>query len=185
MIILPILIIVPHHLVSKISTHLRAHQASKPAWVVQGVLARSSRPGYPAGKKGSDLLISNLVVEEWLESLQSQLTVPHNTSVSVLCLLHDAQFTLYQSNLLDQYKHAGLQVATADVKEKNQPLTEEERGRITRAFDLLQKPVLVQGSSGKGRTETVVKLLQAHISSKSASQAGVGDSQGRSAREMR
>lgn len=130
-----------------------------PYWVIDGVLAISSRPGYQAGAESA---VPREAVDAWIRRVRGA------GVASILCLLDGDQLPLYEpalpGGLVDYYRQAGFHVAHVPTPDGLQePFTPEQYECIWRAFVELPKPVLVHCSAGFDRTGRAVKHILARM----------------------
>lgn len=130
-----------------------------PYWVIDGVLAIASRPGYQAGAEAA---VPREAVDAWVRQVQGA------GVASILCLLDGDQLPLYEpglpQGLLGYYREVGFQVAHVPARDGlPEPFTPEQYERIWRAFLELPKPVLVHCSAGFDRTGRAVKHILARM----------------------
>lgn len=87
-------------------------------------------------------------IQRWIESAQS-LGV-----VSIICLLDGEHLSLYPDNaLLDIYRTAGFEVRHIPARDHQvPPLDTRQLTSVLEAWRTLPKPVLIQCSTGFGRT---------------------------------
>lgn len=129
-------------------------------WVENGVLARSSRPGYPAHIVNADV-VQNFVADVKASGIQS-----------ILCFLDLNQLEYYNAvpnGLLEYYRSSGLTVAHVPITDHNYPpISAEEMKAAFRCYDNLPRPVLVHCSAGRDRTGAFVKALESRRADREA-----------------
>ena len=123
-----------------------------PAWVVEGVLATSPRPGYSPGPEHR---VPGEVVDAWVDDVRAF------GIASVICLLAEDQLWLYRKSvpggLISRYRKAGLHVAhIPTLDQQTHPFTDEQYEAAWEAFRALPQPVLVHCSAGHDRTGRIV-----------------------------
>jgi protein tyrosine phosphatase (PTP) superfamily phosphohydrolase (DUF442 family) len=127
-------------------------------WVMEDLLARSSRPGFD----GVDAYTSKDDVDRWLESLRRM------GIKSILCLLAEEQISFCPElpmGLLSYYEDAGFQVAHIPAKDFQwPPLFAEQLEQVWQAYLRLPKPVLVHCNAGISRTGSAVEHIQGRLS---------------------
>ena len=128
-------------------------------WVIRGLLAISTRPGY---RPGDERFVELHEVEEWVEKTKAK------GIASILCLLDEDQLPLYRKalpqGLLAYYREAGFHVAHLPTHDGlSEPYTPEEYERAWEYFRALPKPVLVHCSAGHDRTGRVVRYILAKL----------------------
>jgi len=124
------------------------------AWVKEGVLVRSSRPGWWDERE------ITLVVREWIARVKAM------GVNSIVCFLStDELVRFYGSqgvNLFASYREAGLQVMHIPVTDHEEPPLElAELHQLRAALSALPPPWLVHCSAGIDRTGCAVKYLEA------------------------
>ena len=134
-----------------------AEEVYRVVWVVEGVLARSHRPGYPKNRPPLD------TVHKWTDEVLSM------GVRSAICVLDCKQLSQYDAlnldggGLLEYYRTLGLNVVHVPAEDyKTPPLSPSQLERVWEAFGSLDKPVLVHCSAGRDRTGAAVE----HILSK-------------------
>ena len=123
----------------------------EPKWVIEKILACSQRPGYPVNRPAVQ------TVREWAD-------VALGMGVqSVICVLDDTQISYYDrlnldgGGLMGFYRSLGLTVEHVPAEDyKTPPLSAEQLDAVWRAFQRLDKPVLVHCSAGRDRTGAAV-----------------------------
>ena len=125
-----------------------------PEWVVEGVIARAQRPGYPVNRPSPQR------VEEWAAAVL-ELGIR-----SVLCIVDSPQLGYYEEiglqggGLLPYYRSLGLAVEHIPAEDyKTQALSPDELRRVWDAFERLEKPLLVHCSAGRDRTGAALEHI--------------------------
>jgi protein tyrosine/serine phosphatase len=131
-----------------------------PAWVLEGVLATSPRPGYSPGPEHR---VPAGVVDAWLEDARAF------GIASVICLLDEDQLWLYRKSvpggLIARYRQAGLEVAhIPTLDQQTNPFNSDQYEAAWDAFRSLPHPVLVHCSAGHDRTGRIVSHILERLS---------------------
>ncbi|MFC1935287.1 tyrosine-protein phosphatase [Chloroflexota bacterium] len=120
-------------------------------WVIEGVLARSPRPGYPVDRPALP------TIREWAGEVKRM------GIHSVLCILDSAQIAYYShldldgGGLFGYYRSLGLAVEHVSAEDHRvPPLSDLQMDAVWEAFQRLEKPVLVHCSAGRYRTGAAV-----------------------------
>ena len=126
----------------------------EPQWVIDGVVAKSQRPGYPANRPPLDKM------QEWAEIVKSM------GIKSILCIIDYPQIEQYDFLNLDGgglfgfYRTLGFKVAHVPADDyKRPPLNDQELDAVWDAFERLEKPVLIHCSAGRDRTGAALDLI--------------------------
>lgn len=124
-------------------------------WVIRGMLAIATRPGY---RPGDERVVAREEVDDWLARARAY------GIRSILCLLGDDQLPLYERSLpqglLAYYREQGFAVAHLPAHDgKSEPFRPEQYEAAWRAFVELPKPLLVHCSAGHDRTGRVVRYI--------------------------
>jgi len=123
-------------------------------WVIDGILARSHRPGYPVSRPDRE------AIQEWADAVLGM------GMRSVVCVIDEAQLSQYErlgldgGGLLGYYNTLGLAAEHVSAEDyQTPPLSAEQLDSVWGAFQRMDKPILVHCSAGRDRTGAAV----AHI----------------------
>ena len=128
----------------------------EPKWVIDGILAKSSRPGYRSENVSID------TVDAWIEKVK-------NMEInSIICFLAERQLDFYSGipyGLLEHYRKSGFEVLHLPEKDYlSPPLSEETLKKAVSGFEELEKPVLIHCSAGIDRTGLAIRNIEDRIS---------------------
>jgi len=124
-------------------------------WAVDGVLAKSRRPGYI--DEGAETRVED--VENWVREVK-ELGVK-----SIICLLNEelawyADLELSDDGLIGYYRENAFEVVHIPVPDHQYPsVPAADLDRALAAFDRLPPPVLVHCKAGVDRTGAVVNYI--------------------------
>ncbi len=131
-----------------------------PKWVIDGTLARSSRPGY-GGERSSP--VAPAQVDDWISEAKSF------GIRSIICLLHDEHLKLYKdlpTDLVSYYEGAGFFAEHLPVKDyQSPPIPDDVLRKIWNAYQKLEKPTLIHCSAGIDRTGAAIYFIQTKLKS--------------------
>ena len=135
-------------------------ESYSPEWVIEGVIARAQRPGYPLNRPSIE------TVHQWTtEVLAMGLR-------SVLCIIDSGQLKYYQEiglpdeTLSHYYQRVGLAVSHIDVRDyKTPPLSADELNLVWDEFNRLDKPIIVHCSAGRDRTGAALSHIVSKLGS--------------------
>jgi len=123
-------------------------------WVIEGHLARSSRPGFG----GPGRRTRQAEVDTWLSTLCEW------GIRSIVCILDHEQLNYsfdLPGGLIDYYRIAGFEVVHIPAEDFLwPPLSPEQLEQVWAAYQGLPKPVLIHCNAGISRTGAAVEFVQ-------------------------
>ena len=123
------------------------------SWVKQGVMARSSRPGYPS-INGATKKELKKEVKKWKKMKIK----------SIICLLSEEEmnenYKVVDGDLVGYYEKQGFEVFNVRIEDyQKPPVNDNDLKMIEEQYNKMEKPVLVHCAAGQNRTGQVVKYL--------------------------
>jgi hypothetical protein len=130
-----------------------------PSWVIDKVLARSCRPGYPTDHVPLDAVARWIA---WITAMGIH---------GLICLLSHGELAVYDhipGGLLAGYRRGGLRVVHLPITDpaygaRGRQELEDALEPIYAAFTHLLKPVLIHCNAGAVRTGTAVQYIQRRL----------------------
>jgi hypothetical protein len=130
-----------------------------PSWVIEMVLARSCRPGYPTD------YVPLAAVDRWIAWIKAM------GIQGLICLLSHDELTDYdhiQGGLLAAYRRHGLYIVHLSITDpaygaRRRQELEDALDRIYDAFIQLPKPVLIHCNAGAVRTGAAIRHIQRRL----------------------
>ncbi len=117
-----------------------------PQWVIEGQLARGSRPGFTP----QQIPVSTAKVRRWIDEAKADFQIR-----SIICLLSEKQLGLYDGlsgGLLAHYRRMGFEVEHIPLR-TGQPLSDRQLRDLWNAYRRFKTPVLIHCSAGYGRSK--------------------------------
>ena len=127
-------------------------------WSTKQQLARGRRPGVE-GKRGRQVRKST--VDTWIQEVKA-----HGIR-SIVVLLDERQLRFYQElqpDLVSYYRSKGFQAAHINAPNmRRPPLSDKNLKDVWKAYQHLEKPVLIHCSAGIGRTGHAVRHIKERL----------------------